>query len=419
MRLIDALFTATSATCVTGLIVEDTGTYFTTFGQVVILVLIQMGGLGIMTFSTLFTLLLGRRITLADSAVVQDSVAHIDRSNLGGVVRSVTRTAFTLELVGMLLLATYWVPRDGLSRGMYISVFHSVSAFCNAGFSLYSESLCAFRRSVLINVTILALLITGGLGFSVLRDLKRVFLMRFRRASPPPAGLRFQSRLVLAVTLGLFLFSFPLYLVLERNYSLAGLGPLEAAGAAFFQVATPRTAGFNTVDIGAVGPAAMLLLIFLMFIGASPGSTGGGVKTTSLGVVLGIIRAALREHRHVNLFKRTIPTYVARKVIALIAMALGVIFIASLILLFTERPENFDLSRQGFFSQMVFEVVSAFGTVGLSTGVTPRLSGIGRLVITVVMFIGRIGPLTLGLAMLRARTAPASYRYTDARIVIG
>ncbi len=404
LPFLDALFTATSAVCVTGLVVVDTGTYFTRFGQTVIMLLIQVGGLGIMTAATTFFILLGKKITLRERLVIQESLNQINMQGLVRLVYSIILLTLAVEAVGALLLATRFVPLYGLGTGLYYSVFHAISAFCNAGFDLTGDfrSLTPFARDPVIPSTIALLFILGGLGFTVVLEMHQ--RRRFAR-------LTLHAKMVVIITLALLVLGTLVVLALEYNNPLT-LGQFGFFGKvfhAFFTAATPRTAGFNTVPIGAFSQTALLFLMALMFIGASPTSTGGGIKTTTFGAIVAVIISTVRGEEDIQLLKRTIPHEILRRALTVAMLAFSLVFIVTLALTLTEQQPLRDI---------MFEAMSAFGTAGLSTGITPELSPLGRVLIIITMFAGRVGPLTLVFAFAR-RKRKGNVHYTPERILIG
>jgi trk system potassium uptake protein TrkH len=374
ISFIDALFTATSGVCVTGLIVQDTATYFTAFGQVVILVLFQLGGLGIMTFSTLILLVAGKRISMKDRIIIQEAFHYRAPKDVKSLIKDIFIFALTLEAAGALSFFLRWHKDFSWPRTFFLSVFHSVSAFCNAGFSLFSESFLVYKGDVWINITLFLLIVLGGLGFLVLREGKEVFLGFIRRKQ---TRVSLHAKLVLTVTAFLIGTCFVLFLVIEWNHSLKILSSL-------FQVVTPRTAGFNTLNLNTLSFATVFLLIFLMFIGASPGSTGGGVKTSTVGAIFAFLKSKIAARDSVNFFRRTLPRESITKAFTVVTLAVGIIFLSSFILLIAHP--------WAAMKDVLFEVFSAFSTVGLSLGMTPKLSTLGKTVIILTMYIGRIGP---------------------------
>jgi len=396
-----ALFTATSATCVTGLVVVDTATQWSLFGEMVIMGLIQIGGLGYMAVATLLAMLLGRRIGLRGRVALQES--H-NLYTLGGIVRftrAILRLTLAIEGVGAVALAVRWIPQFGLRRGIYYGVFHSVSAFNNAGFDLMGgfRSFTAFVGDPSVSLIIAALIILGGLGFTVLIDLAH------------PRGFTLHAKVVLATTAILVGLGTLLVFVIEAG-NPATLGPLDLPQkvlAAFFQSVTPRTAGFNTVDISRMYEPTLMLLIVLMFIGASPGGTGGGIKTTTFVVPLAVIKAMLGGRQDAEVFHRRLDPVVVYKAVTLALV--GVAFVVTMAVLLS-------VSERIPFIAAAFEVTSGFGTVGLSTGITPSLSTMGRLIVMLTIFTGRVGLLTVAFALTR-RQQPANYRYPEERILVG
>jgi len=406
---VDALFTATSATCVTGLIVQDTPTYFSRFGQTVILILIQVGGLGIMTISTSMALIFGRSISVRGRRAMQEVMEAIHPQDLRQILLYVLKLTFIAEFAGFLLLLARWrAELGGIARGVYWALFHSVSAFCNAGFSLFSDSLVGYRSDLAVNAIVGGLIVLGGIGFVVVSDVLRMDLLRTgpRRMM---SRISLHTRLALLVTFILLSVGTISLFFFEFDNILFDMPMSEKLLAALFQAVTPRTAGFNTVDIGTLSEVSLLLTIILMFIGASPGSTGGGIKTTTLGVLVLSVRSMLLGRREVEVAGRTIPQGVVYKATSIVVISFAVVVLFLILLLYTEEAPFLDL---------LFETVSAFGTVGLSMGATPSLTTPGKLAIILLMFTGRIGPLTLALAV-GERTRRATYHYPDGRMMVG
>jgi trk system potassium uptake protein len=411
--LIDALFTATSASCVTGLAVLDTGKTFGSFGQGVILFLIQVGGLGIMTLSTLFLLLAGRRTSLASRLVIKDALTDGKERSLPSLLKDVLLFTVGIEGIGAFLLFIRFLPgRNTLDAG-YLALFHAISAFCNAGFSTFSDSLVQFRDDWIVNLTICFLIISGGLGFLVLSELKRKKPVKRRTWE----RLSLHSKIVLSTTGILVLAGTFLLMSTEWKNTLQGMSLPGKFLAAFFQSVTARTAGFNTLPIGSMANESLFLLILLMFIGASPGSCGGGIKTTSLASLVALGYSRIRGKERTHCFKRTLAEGSTGKAISIVLVSGIVVVIATMTILMSELGEMSHVASRGRFLELLFEVVSAFGTVGLSTGVTAGLSGVGKVVIIMVMFVGRLGPLVIAMAMSR-EFAPRYY-YAEETIMIG
>ncbi len=403
-NFIDALFTATSATCVTGLIVVDTGTYFSLFGQIVILLLIQIGGLGIMTISTAFAIMLGQRISLNVQNVMHQVVGETPVIDVFKLLRGTVLVTLLIELIGAMFLFFSIANMMPVAKAIYYSIFHSVSAFCNAGFSLWSGNLVSFVESPLVNFSITFLIILGGLGFAVLIDIYHFFFHHQQVRK-----LALHSKIVLTATALLIVSGFIGLYIGEYYSSMKGFTVSRRVFSSWFQSVTARTAGFNTIDISLYSSASVLLTVILMFIGASPGSTGGGIKTTTFSVLVLSVLSMLSGKNDLLIFKRKIPQSNAREATTLVTLALAIILTIIFILLLIE-PFPFE--------KILFEAFSAFGTVGLSMGITSQLSYAGKLLITILMYIGRIGPLTLVYAISIRKRQP-NFSYAEEKISIG
>lgn len=403
LRLDEALFTSTSAVCVTGLAVFDIGERLSLFGQLVVLTLVQVGGLGVMTMSTLFAVLLGRRISLRGRLLVQEELHQNYMTGLVRLVRMVAGVTLLTEAMGALLLFAAWVQDLPFGRAAYFAVFHAVSAYNNAGFDLWGTSLMGFLHRPLVVLTIAALIIVGGIGFSVIADVSS--WRRGRR-------LQLHTKVALGVAGLLVVGGFLLILGLEWHNArtLGSLPWWQRIEAAFFTAVSPRTAGFNVVPTGELRAATLLLMLVLMFVGTSPGSTGGGIKTTTAAVVGAAMAAAVAGREDIVILDRRLPRETAYRAVALVGVAaLWCMFAAGVLM----AIEPFDPLAS------LFEVVSAFGTVGLSTGITPELSVPGRLTIVVTMLIGKVGPVTLAVALARRAGASTQLRYPEERIGLG
>jgi len=429
LSFVDALFTATSATCVTGLIVKDTGRDFSLMGQIVILTLIQLGGLGIVVFGAVFALLLGQALSLRESVAMQDLLSARTLSRIGNIIAFIFIGTVVIEAVGAVSLFGMWndVPGriENTEQQWFCSIFHSISAFCNAGFSLFNDSFISYNRSWGVYLVVCPLIILGGLGFGVLYDivttaadrvkriLKKLFFKRYRLSMETPKRLRLQTKIVLSVSACLIVLGMLAILVFERYASGSNSpGKTDVLGA-LFQSVTARTAGFNTVDISATSASSKFILILLMFIGGSPGSTAGGIKTVTLAVVVMTAIAALRKRQEVEMFKRSVRIVVVGRAVTVTLLFLAVLFTTTLALSITEN------SNDGFtMSDIMFEASSALGTVGLSTGITASLTTAGKFIIIATMLIGRLGPLTL-LAALTFDLKPARYNYPDEAVIVG
>lgn len=404
-----AFFTATSAVCVTGLVVVDTPTAFSGFGQAVILLLIQIGGLGYMTLSTFIAIVIGRRVSMNEQVSLQESLNLDSRRDVARFALTVVKVTLAFELLGAAILWLRWWPHFGAGDAAWLGVFHAVSAFNNAGFSLFSMSLMDWRGDLIVNLTIMLLIVAGGIGYLVLTEVGQY---RARRS------LSVHARFVLILSASLIVLGAAgLYLVERGNAgTLGGIPRAEAILAAVFQSVTARTAGFNTIDMSALTAPAYLFLLILMFIGGAPGGTAGGVKVSTFGVTVMALWATIRGMSEPHVLRRRIPRDVVARAffISLIAF-LSLNLVAGVLLVI----EGTDLLRT------LFESASAFGTVGLSTGIpgTPlslsaQFSEPGRLLICLLMFMGRIGPLTLAFA-LAARSAAPRVRYPEGRVLIG
>lgn len=404
--LVNALFTATSATCVTGLVVFDTYQYWSIFGQLVIIVLIQIGGLGFITFGVGFSMFLKRKIGLAKRNLIQESVSALKLAGVVKLVKKIIIGTAIFEGIGAVLLAIRFVPKMGLLVGIYNAVFHSISAFCNAGFDLMGRyeqysSLTVYSSDIVINITIMLLIIIGGLGFIVWDDIWHNRL-NFKKYS-------LHSKIVLISTTVLVFGSAILFGIFENNNLMQNMNPLEKVLASLFASVTARTAGFNTIDLGAMTQSSKLLTDVLMFIGGSPGSTAGGVKTTSIVVMIFYIGANLRGIQGVNVLGRRISEEDVKKASVVIGINLGMAVIA-LIAITASQNVNMD--------DLLLEVFSAIATVGLSTGVTRQLTVSSKLVIIFLMYCGRIGSTTFATSFIgNKRRAPI--QYPEERINVG
>ena len=407
LTFVDALFTSTSAVCVTGLIVQDTATFFTPLGQMIILILFQLGGLGIMTFSTLILLVAGRKVSIQDKIIIQQDYHHTAARNVKSLIKNIFYYALIIEGIGTLLLFLKWQGKFPGLKGLFYSLFHAVSAFCNAGFSVFSNSLESFRGDIWTNVIVIVLIVLGSLGFLVLSEGIEFFSRMIRRRRK---SLSLHFKLVWIMTLALIVLPFFSFLLIEWNHMLQEFSLKEKILASLFQVITPRTAGFNTATLDTLNPATVFLLISLMFIGASPGSTGGGVKTSTIGVIFAFIKSRIAARESINIFFRSLPFDLVTKAFTVVVLSMCVIFLSCAVLFLTQKGMSME--------ETFFEVFSAFGTVGLSLGMTAKLNAVGKIVIVLTMFIGRIGPLTLLYAFSREK-AFGKFEYVEERVMIG
>lgn len=406
----DSVFTATSAVCVTGLIVVDTGRHFTFEGQLVILALIQLGGLGMLTLTSMIISTFGGRISLRSESVVtsaQVAMPHVPPRDL---IIDVVRFTFFFEAIGAVLLYLIWGPRLGWIEALWPSLFHSVSAFCNAGFSTYSDSLSGFRDSPATLIVISTLVILGGFGFIAIEELAQRFSKNDRKRK-----VSTHTKLAICCTVLLLGVGWILFACFEWNQSLRELPVIDRLSNAFFMSVTPRTAGFNTIDYADVSNSANFLTLLLMTIGGSPGSTAGGMKTTTFALLGLLAWSRLRSQASVNFSGRSIPDETIQRAVGLFVISSGAVLVG--IFLLTSLGDYLD-DRDVFLMQ-VFEVVSAFNTVGLSMGITGDLSVGSRWIIIILMFVGRIGPLALA-AILRVQFARrGSYRLAYEDVMVG
>jgi len=410
LRFVDSLFTSTSAVCVTGLIVVDTGKDLSFIGQVITLSLIQVGGLGIITFSTVFFVLMGRGISFKGREIVQSTFLHTPRRDFLVIAKAVILFTFVTESIGAVLLFIRFSQDFPFNSALYHAIYHAVSAFNNAGFSLFSDNLVGYRGDLIVNLVVMGLIVHGGIGFIVQYEIFSWFRGTSKRIS-------LHTKIVLITTAFLILSGALLFYLFERNHSLREVSILTQLLTCLFQSVTPRTAGFNTVEIGILMNQTILLLILLMFIGASPGSTGGGVKTTS-GALLGVlIWNRIKGSETVNLFNRTIPREIIGRTISIIfASAFSVAIIWSALLIAGGALD--PVRSRHFFVEYLFETVSAFGTVGLSMGVTPKLNDIQKIAIILMMFAGRVGPLTLAFSFSKS-TVKKGLTYAEEGVMVG
>lgn len=410
---LDAFFTAVSAVCVTGLVVVDTGTQFTLFGKCVILLLIQLGGLGVMTFSVFLFLFLGKSLGTKGRWIVTETFTAAPIREIHKLLWSIFGVTFTLEAIGAVLLFIVWRGEMGPGVAAFASVFHAVSSFCNAGFSFWTTSFTAWRESILLNATVMCLIVAGGLGFPVMYELRT--RLRARRRGRR-AQWSFHTKLVVSTTAILLAGGAVLIYLLEDRGALAGLPVRTRILASLFQSVTARTAGFNTLDIPALQPATLLIIIMLMFVGASPGSTGGGIKTTALAVFAAIFANRFRGRETASIFSRTVPSETVTRALSIIGLA-AVTITAGVVLLLVIHMDTSDPGTNVFLVYL-FEAVSAFGTVGLSMGATPVLSAGGKIVVIVLMLLGRVGLLTVAYVVTR-RERYRHFRYAEEKVMIG
>lgn len=404
LNFVDALFEATSAVCVTGLAVVDTGTTFTLFGQIILLVLIQIGGWGFMTSGILMFLIFKKKIGFKQRLLLQESLNSFSIQGVIQLVQRVILITLLIEAIGALILAIRWSQEMGWGKAVYYGIFHSISAFNNAGFGLEPDNLSKWVSDPTVNITITFLFITGGIGFFVIADVCEKG--KWRKIS-------LHTKITLSVTLLLNVVSTFVMFALEHN-NPGTLGNLNAAGkwwAAYFQGVVPRTAGFNTVDMSQLTESSQVYMMGLMFIGAASGSTAGGIKVTTFALLLFSLWAILTNKEDINIFRRRIPTSLVFRALSIVVS--GVIFIFLIFFCLTITEKGADMSK------ILFETVSAFSTTGLSVGLTGELSPMGRVLITIMMLIGRIGPLTMAFVFVFRSENKAKIRYPEEKILIG
>lgn len=407
--IVDSFFTATSAVCVTGLVVVDTGTHWTTFGKTIILILIQIGGLGIMTFSTMFALILGRKITLKERLIMQEALNQFDLQGLVKLTKYIIVTTFCIEAIGAVIFSLAFIPDYGWQKGIAMSIFHSISAFCNAGFDIMGNfgSLTKYIGNYIVNLNAIVIVVLGGLGFTVWIDLYKYIKQKKQHK------ISLHTKVVIAMTVVLIIFGFIFFLAAEftNKATIAELPTSTKLISSFFHAVTPRTAGFNTVDINAMSIPSKFMTILLMFIGGSPGSTAGGIKTTTAGLLILTVISVVRGREDTEVFKKRLPKHLVYRALAVILISFSIVILVTMLLSITEKAD---------FMTVLFESTSAFATVGLSMGLTPKLSVIGRLIIALTMFAGRVGPLTLVLALSqKSAKNKGNMKYPEDRIMVG
>lgn len=399
---INAFFTSASAVCVTGLVVVNTAEFWSLFGKIVILILIQMGGLGIMTMATAGALIIGKRITLKERLVIKEQLNQKSMSGLVRLTIYVLLSSFIIEGIGAIFLSTRFIPIYGVAKGIWFSIFHSVSAFCNAGFDITGNSMIPFAGDISVNIIISLLVIIGGIGFSVLIDVtKNKRIKKFN----------IHTKMVLSITALLLIIGMFSFLIIEFNNpnTIGDMSGRNKIISSFFQSVVPRTAGFNSVNISSVLDTTSFFMIILMFIGGSPGSTAGGVKTTTIGTLILTTVSIIRGNRDVVVYKKRINEDVINRSLAIIVVSMVLIIVVASVLTITE---------EFIFLDVLFETTSAFATVGLSRGITPDLSSMGKIIITLTMYAGRVGPLTMAFAFAQKNKAK-KYRYAEGNIIVG
>jgi len=409
--LLVALFTSTSAVCVTGLSVVDPGTYFSFWGQFFLLTLVQIGGLGYMTATTFLLLLLGARFGLRDKVAIQQALDRTGMHDSAQLIRSIISVTLIFEISGIFLLLPVFASDYSLDRALWLAIFHSINSWNNAGFSLFKDSYVGYRTSLLLNLVVTALIIFGGIGYGVILEMYVWLRDRLQRK---PEKMVFSLNFKVATTTTLVLLAFgtiAFFLVESRNPQTFGnLSLGNQIMLAWFQSVTPRTAGFNTIDIGKMTTAGLFLTIAFMFIGASPGGTGGGLKTTTFRVLTSCTKAILQGKEEVLLYERTVPISLILKAVGVLVGSIATVLLSTVLIALTDPEIN--------FIQILFEVVSAFATVGLSTGITATVSATAKLILIITMYIGRVGILLL-MAALLGDPKPTTIRYPEENMIVG
>ncbi len=416
ISLIDALFTETSAVCVTGLIVKSTADDFTIIGQIIILISIQLGGLGIMTISTFFFQLLKKELSMRDHLVIKELVGTEDFSDIRRLIRNVVRYTMIFESFGAFFFALKFVPEYGWIKGLWHSIFHSVSSFCNAGFSTFNESFARFSGSPMVLVTSALLIVFGGLGFLVLHEIFHIdlFTKKFKISLKK---LSLQSQFAVLGTLFFILIGFLAFYLLERENTLAHMNGKEKVLTSVYHSITARTAGFNVVDMSEVKTSTLILTEALMFVGACPGSTGGGIKITTFMILVFILSAFIRQKSSVITNRKTIPQLTLYKAMTIFLFSITLIFFAFMLLMHFNPILLWNKHQDGSL-RILFEIISAFGTVGLSAGVTGELNFIGKSIIIIMMFLGRLSPTLISLSIKKG-DVQSQVIYPEERVLIG
>lgn len=404
-NFLDSLFTATSAVCVTGLVTLDTGTYWNEFGQIVIMLLIEVGGLGFMAFTTLLAILLKRRITLRDRLIMQEAMNTFSIQGLVKMVERIVLFTVLVQIIGGLLLATQFIKDYGPLKGLYFGIFHSVSAFCNAGFDLFGgySSVTSYSSNAIVLLTLSIIIIVSGLGFTVIIELLKY--KKDRRLST-------HTKLVLLMT-SILLFGGILFMFALEYNNPETLGPMSIKNKilnAIFAGVSPRTAGFNSISLDGMTSGGKFLTIILMYIGGSPGSTAGGLKTATFGIIVLTVVSVIKGREDTELFGRRLSKELVYRAFSILIISFCLVIVVTMLLCITQPKEQ--------FIDLLYEATSAFATVGLTTGVTQRLNFIGKIIIMITMYFGRVGPLTVALALTNKRKNKG-YRYPETKILIG
>ncbi|KJH70110.1 TrkH family potassium uptake protein [Aliterella atlantica] len=410
-NLIVALFTSTSAVCVTGLSVVDPGTYFSFWGQFFVATLVQIGGLGYMTATTFLLLLLGARFGLRDKVAIQQALDRTGMHDSAQLIRSIIAVTLIFEISGVFLLLPVFTSDYNLDKALWLAIFHSINSWNNAGFSLFRDNFIGYQTSVLLNLSVTGLIIFGGIGYGVILEMY-VWLRDRLQKKPEKMVFSLNFKVATTTTLVLLIFGTVAFFFIEvknpETFGTLSLG--NKIMSAWFQSVTPRTAGFNTIDIGKMTTAGLFLTIALMFIGASPGGTGGGLKTTTFRVLTSCTKAILQGKEEVLLYERTVPISLILKAVGVLVGSIATVLLSTILISITDSEVN--------FIQILFEVVSAFATVGLSTGITATVSATAKVILIITMYIGRVGILLLMGALL-GDPKPSAIRYPEENMIVG
>ncbi|MBU5670117.1 TrkH family potassium uptake protein [Peptoniphilus sp. MSJ-1] len=400
---INALFTATSASCVTGLVVVNTAEYWSAFGKFIIIALIQIGGLGTMVFLSLIPMIFHRRIGIVERRILKEQVSYDTNKGIIKLVIYIIKFSLVVEFVGAILLSFKFIPQFGAIEGILFSIFHSISAFCNAGFDLIGNSLMDYQSDFLMTFTISSLIIIGGLGFAVFLEIYRE--KKFK-------NLSLHSKTVITISaILLILGTFGFFLLEHNQVSMEGLDMKGKLLTSYFMSASSRTAGFNSLDLSKIQEGSVILTIILMFIGASPASTGGGIKTTTFAVLLFSTISVLRGDEEAEFFHKTIPYDVLVKSLCIFFLASGLVIFSSLGLMIIE-------DGRFLYLDILYEIVSAFGTVGVTRGITSDLSTASKMILVILMYLGRVGAATLGIGIIN-RKKKKHTKYAHGKIIVG
>lgn len=403
-NFIDCIFISTTATCVTGLVTLDTGTHWSTFGQFIILFLIQIGGLGFMSIATLFSLIMGKRITLKERLVIQQSLNSFSIQGLVKMSKYLLKFTILVEVIGATLLATQFIPEFGIAKGIYYGIFHSISAFCNAGIDLIGNfrSVTPYTDNPIILMTIATLIATGGLGFFVWHE---IYSFRTTKKLSLHSKLVIISTIILIVGGSILMFLFEM----SNIKTIGNMTMRDKIVNSIFAAVVPRTAGFNSVPTADMSEGGKFLTMVLMFIGGSPGSTAGGIKTTTTALLIITVISVIRGREDAEIHERRIGKELVYRSLVVATLSMGIVLVATIILCMTEKAS---------LDYIIYEVISAFGTVGLTLGLTTELSTPGKLLIAFIMYCGRLGPLTVALSLAK-RSVPSTIKYPEDRIIIG